>query len=88
MGAMKDLYIQRDEWATTLKMELDENVTICEIENLEWFRVTLDDGIIITKIDTSLFIEDGINDWLEVILTDEDAAAQRDAIISSIRSNK
>lgn len=88
MGAMKDLYLAREEWAEKIGMQLDENVTIIETPRPDWWRIRLDDGILITRIDDSLFVENCIHDWTEIDTHDEDWASQLDADIEYHRNQK
>lgn len=56
--------------ATEIAMALDEKVTAQK--TLEgWDQFLLADGIIITRIDSNLFTEDGVEDWVESTTIDE-----------------
>ena len=77
-----------------LQSELDENLELtfvtCDVMPFVQFQAMTKDQILFTRIDQSLFIEDHKLelDYEEVILTDPDAASQRDAIISAIRQDR
>lgn len=88
MGKMNDLSIQRDEWKTALSMQLDENLTLIDTPDPTWWRATTDDGILITKIDDSLFVENCIHDWTEILINDSEWDAQLDAEIARHRELK
>jgi hypothetical protein len=77
-----------------LQSELDEKLQLtfvtCDVMPFVQFQAMTKDQILFTRIDQSLFIEDHKLelDYEEVILTDPDAASQRDAIISAIRQDR
>jgi hypothetical protein len=47
-----------------LAMALDETITTSKTSE-GWDQFFLADGIVITRIDSSLFTEDGVEDWVE-----------------------
>lgn len=52
--------------ATELGMALDESVTVRKTDQ-DWDQFVLADGIVITRIESSLFTEDGVEDWVESV---------------------
>ena len=85
MGRMKDIYIAREEWANALRMELDEDTTIVETDYPEWWTVQLHDGIKVSKVADSWYVE---ADGVDPVEYDPARPHQRDALIAGLRDTK
>lgn len=57
MGAMKDFYLAREEWADSISELLNEPVEIQETDAPEIWTVALQDGIQVTKIDDVTYVD-------------------------------
>lgn len=76
MGKMNDLWIQRDEWREALTAQLGETLTIIEVDDPFIWRAITADGVFVTKIEDSLYVETCIHAFTEIALDDADAHTQ------------
>lgn len=77
MGAMKDFYLARQEWAESISKLIDERVEILEDEKPEVWKVALQDGVTVTKIDDWIYVD--VSFSVDAEANDEESV--RDAII-------
>jgi hypothetical protein len=61
MGAIKNIWTARQEYAEKLSEALGESVEILEnqspVNSLEWWKFRLEDGVVVSKIDDLTYIE-------------------------------
>lgn len=88
MGRMKAIYTERQEWADTLAMVLDERVELLETDHpIEWWALRLHDGIVISKVADSHYVEPA-GDPAAAVEYDPLKPEERDATIAAFRSNR